>query len=199
MSAPPPGGSPPPQSPPPYPQSPQPPQGYPPPYPPQQPYYAPAAPPPKKNHTALIIVLVVLIVVVVLVVTAWWVLTSILTPVTNATNITITSVSFTIPYVGSVQYFGPSPVTACSECPLHGTLTHFAQYNLTLTNSDTSTHNVTAVTLSGLQFALVSTNPTFSSASPLAFAAHQTRVITLTITGTGLSGNNVLMGTISTN
>lgn len=196
MSAPPPAGSPPPQSPPQYPQYPQ---GQPPQYPPQPPYYAPPTPPPKKSNTALIIVIVVVVVVVVVVAMAWWIFSSLMAPVNNATNFTITSVSFTISYPGSLEYFGPSPITACSNCPIRGTITNPATYTLSLTNSDTSPHNVTEVSLNSFQFVIMSTSPTLSTASPLVVPAGATRAITLTITGTGLTGSGALTGTIATN
>lgn len=196
MSAPPAGGSPLPQTPPPT--QPYPPQGYPPQYPPQQPYYAPAAPPPKKSNTALVIVLVVVIVVVVLAVMAWWVFSMLLSPVNNAQNVTVSGVSWSINYPGTTSYFGTSPLTTCSTCPFHATIYSPFTYTLTLTNSDSSPHNVTDIALSGFQFTLVSTNPTFSSASPLVFAAGQTRSIILTLQATPLTGTGELVGTITT-
>ncbi len=197
MSAPPPGGSPPPQSPPQYPPQ-YPPQGYPPQYPPQQPYYAQPAPPPKKSNTVLIIVLVLVIVVVVVAAMAWWVVTSLLAPVNNATNFTITAVSLTIDYPGSLQYFGASPITSCSTCPIHGTIVSGATYTFSLTNGDSVPRNITSIVLTGIQFQLVSTVPTLSSSSPMVFTAGQTRSITLNIEGIGLGGSGTLTGTITT-
>lgn len=197
MSAPPPGGSPPPQSP--TPSQPYPQQGYPPQYPPQQPYYAPAAPPPKKSNAALVIVLVVVIVVVIVAVMAWWVFTSLLAPVNNAQNVTVTGVSWTVDYPGTVSYFGTSPLTSCSACPIHATIYTPFTYTLTLTNSDSVAHNVTDVTVSGFQFTLVSTIPTtISSGSPMVFNAGQTRSITMSIEGLPLTGSGTLTGTITT-
>ena len=191
MSSPPPGGpqTPPPSYPPQYPQQ----------YPPQQPYYAqPAAPPPKKSNTALIVVLVVVVVVVVVAVMAWWVFTSLMAPVNNAQNVTVTGVSWTVDYPGSVSYFGTSPLTTCSACPIHATIYSPFNYILSLTNSDSSSHNVTDITLSGFQFTIVSTTPTITSGSPLVFTAGQTRSITLSIQVTPLTGNGVMTGTITT-
>ena len=139
------------------------------------------------------------IVVVIVAVMAWWVFNSLLAPVNNATIVTITSVSLTIDYPGAVQYFGASPITSCSACPIHGTITNPAKYTFSLTNSDSATHNVTGVTPTGFQFALLGTSPSISAASPLTIAAGATRSITLSITGTSLAGDNVLTGTISTN
>lgn len=178
----------------------QPPGGsQPPPQPyPQQPYYAqPAAPPPKKSNTTLIVVIVVVVVVVVVVAVAWYAFTLITRPVT--TSYTINSVSLAINYPGSNHYFGASPITTCSACPISVTITSPATYQFTLTNSDTARHNVTDITISGLQFVLISSNPDPTLGSPVAIAAGASTQFTLTVTATGLSGSGVLAGTISTN
>lgn len=193
MSSPPPGGPQNPPSPPQYPQQPYPPQ-----YPPQQPYYAqPATPPPKKSNTALIIVVVVVVVLVVLVAVAWWAITSFLQPVNNA-QVTVTGVSFTIAYPGAVEYFGASPLTSCSTCPMHATLLQQITYTLSLTNSDSVAHNVTDVSLTGFQFTLVSAVPDPTTSSPVAFAAGASHNIVLTIQWTSLSGSNTLTGIVTT-
>lgn len=196
MSTPPPGG---PQTPqPPYPQAP-PPQ-YPPQYPPQQPYYAqPAAPPPKKSNTALIVV-IILVVVVVVIAIAWYAFTLLLSPVSNATNGTVTGVSFTVNYPGSTSYFGTSPLTSCTTCPIHVTITNTFMYTLSLTNSDSVAHNVTDVSLTAFQFqfTLVNANPDPTSATPLVINPGATGNIVLTVQYTGLTGSNVLTGTITT-
>jgi len=189
MSAPPPGGSPPPQQP------------YPPQYPPQQPYYAPqAAPPPKKSNTALIIVLVVVIVVVVLAVIAWWAVTALFAPVNQATQYTITGVSWTVNYPGSVHYFGTSPLTTCTAgfCPHSGTVLQQFTYTLTLSNSDSSPHNVTDVSLAGYTFTIISTSPTISTSSPLVVPAGGSGSVILTIQPSSFGGTYTLTGTITT-
>ncbi len=187
MSAPPPGNYPPPQSPPPG-------QQYP---PPQQPYYAPPAPPPKKSNTALIIVLVVVIVVVVVIAMAWYVFMTLSNTVNQAQNVTVTGVSWAVDYPGADSYFGTSPITTCSACPIHATIYSPFTYTLTLTNQDSSPHNVTSITVSGYQFQLLSTSPNQMS-GPIAFAASQTRSIILTLQATPLTGSGVLTGTIVT-
>ncbi len=197
MSAPPPGGSPPPQQPPTYPQYPQPPQGYPPQYPPQQPYYPQPTPPPQKSNTALIIVLVVVIVVVVLAVLAWWAVTSLMAPVTSTTSITVTGVSFAINYPGSTEWFGPSPITTCVNCPIKTNSFSQFSYTLTLTNSDTVAHNVTGVTLISTYFTVFSTSPDPSTVSPVVVPAGGSRSIVLTIQGT-FGGSYVLTGSVDT-
>lgn len=198
MSSPPPGGPQTPQPPPTYPQYP-PQQPYPPQYPPQQPYYAsPAPPPPKQSNTLLIIVLAVVVVVVVLAVIAWWALTLMIAPVTSA-QITVTGVSWTINYPGSTSYFGPSPLTTCSACPIHASYpTYQFQYTLTLTNSDSVRHNVTSVSVSGFTFNLVSATPNPTTSSPVVVQAGASRNIVLTIQATPLSGSYTLSGTITT-
>lgn len=164
---------------------------------PQQPYYPqPMAPPPKKSNTALIVVLVVVVIVVVVVAVAWYAFTLMFRPVT--TTYTINSVSLTINYPGSNHYFGTSPITTCSTCPIPISITSPATYEFTLTNSDTVRHNVTDITLSGLQFVLVSSVPDPTTGSPVAIAAGAPQRFTLTIQATGLSGSNTLTGTIST-
>lgn len=187
MSTPPPGG----------PQAPQ--QPYPQQYPPAQPYYPqPMAPPPKKSNTALIIVLVVVVIIVVLAVVAWYAVTLLMSPVTNTQNITVTGVSFTILYPGGTQYFGASPVTSCSACPMHVTIYNQFTYTLTLTNSDSVAHNVTDISVTGYQFTLVGTNPTVPVAFGASGTSTATRSIVLTIQATPLSGTNTLTGTITT-
>ncbi len=189
MSAPPPGGSPPPQQP------------YPPQYPPQQPYYAQqAAPPPKKSNTALIIVVVVVILVVVLVAVAWWVVTSFFAPVNQASQFTITGVSWSVNYPGAVSYFGATPITTCTAgwCPHTGTVFQSFQYTLSLTNSASVGHNVTDVSLPGYTFTLTSTSPTLSTSSPLNVPAGTSRSIILTIQPTSFGGSYTLTGTITT-
>ncbi len=176
MSAPPPGGSPPQQSPPPYPQ-------YPPqqPYPPPQPYGTPpAAPPPKKSNSGLIIILVVVVVVIVLVALAWYAFTVLMRPITNS-GITVTGVSWTINYPGTNQYFGTSPLTSCNPCPISVTFPYQFQYTLSLTNSDSVAHNVTAIAVSGITFNLVSSVPDPSVSSPVVVNPSATRNFTLTI------------------
>ncbi len=191
MSSPPPGGpQPPPQQ---YPQQPYPQPPY-----PQQPYYTqPVAPPPKKSNTALIIVLIVVVVVVVVVAVAWYAFTLMFRPVT--TSYTINSVSLAINYPGPNHYFGATPITSCSACPITVSITSPQTYSFTLTNHDSAQHNVTGIALSGLQFVLVSSTPDPTLASPTTFAAGASTTFTLTITATGFSGNGVLSGTISTN
>ncbi len=199
-SAPPPGVSPPPQSPPPYTQySQQPPPGYPPQYPPQQPYYAPPAPPPKKSNLALIIVLVVVIVVVVLAVLAWYVVTVIMAPIQSTTAITVSGASFSLDYPGTNSWFGSGPITACSNCPIKVSLVQQFSYTLTLTNSDTVSHNVTAVTLAGSSFQIVTISPaTPSASSPVVWAAGQTKSLVLTIQPSTFGGTYTLTGTVTT-
>ena len=192
MSAPPPGGSPPPQSPPPYPQYP-PQQPY-----PQQPYGAPpAAPPPKKSHTALIIVLVVVIVVVVLAAVGWYVITLLTRPITN-TGLTVTGVSWTINYPGTNHYFGNSPITTCTTCPISVAFPWQFQYTLTLTNSDSVAHNVTGISVSGVTFNLVSSTPDPSTSLPTVVNAGASQSFVLTIQASPFSGSYTLTGTITT-
>ena len=200
MSAPPPGGSPPPQSPPSYPPYPQPPQqAYPPQYPPQQPYYAAPTPPPKKSNTALIIVLVVVIVVVVLAALAWYVVTMIMAPVTSTTQITVTGVSFSVNYPGTNYWFGAGPITTCASCPYHVSLMSQFSYTLTLTNGDSVAHNVTAVTLAGTNFSIVSASPDPSVSSPVVVSAHASKQFYLTIQPTTFGGTYTLTGFVDTN
>lgn len=193
MSAPPPGGSPPPQPPPQYP-----PQSYPPQYP-QQPYYPQAAPPPERSNTVLIVVVVVVVLVVVLALAVWWAMTALIAPVTQ-TGITVTAASFSINYPGSNHWFGPSPITSCSNCPIKTTLLSQFSYTLTLHNVDTVAHNVTAVRLTGVSFTIVSSAPDPSTASPVRISAGGTQTIILTVQPTTISGGSyTLAGVIDTN
>lgn len=193
MSAPPPGGSPPPQQPPQYPQYAQQPPQYPPQYP-QQPYYPQAAPPPPKSNTALIIVLVVVVIVVVLAVLAWWAMTMLVAPVTQ-TQVTVTSVTFTINYPGSSQYFQTTSVSTCTTCPLTlSFLSNFGQ-QITLTNHDTVARNVTAIDISGTNFTIINTTPTLPTSIP----AGTSRAIILTIQPTTIVGGSyAITGVITT-
>lgn len=193
MSAPPPGGTPPPQQPPQYPPYAQQPPQYPPQYA-QQPYYPQAAPPPKKSNTALIIVLVVVVVVVVLAALAWYAVTILMRPVTQ-TQITVTSVTFTINYPGSTHYFGSTSVSTCSTCPLTVSfLSNFGQ-TITLTNSDSVAHNITAVTIGGTNFTIITTSVTL----PTVVAAGATKNIVLTIQPTTVIGGSYpITGVIDT-
>ncbi len=196
MSAPPPGGSPPPQQPPQYPQYAQQPPQYPPQYP-QQPYYPQAAPPPKKSNTALIIVLVVVVVVVVLAALAWYAVTVLMRPVTQ-TQITVTSVTFSINYPGSNHYFGSTSLSTCTNCPFQTSFVSNFGQTITLTNSDTVAHNVTSVTLSGTSFTIILTSPNLNS-GPVSVPAGGTRSISLTIQPTTITGGNyAITGVIDT-
>ncbi len=196
MSAPPPGGSPPPQQP--YPQQPYP-QQYPPgqPYP-QQPYYGqPQAPPPKKSNLALIIVVVVVIVVVALALVAWWAVTTLMAPVQTATQFTITGVSWTVNYPGSTTYFGASPLTSCSNCPMPAhSIASAMQYVLTLHNSDTVSHTVTDITVD-YPFEAMSMSPN-PSMGAVTVPAQGSASITLMIQCMSLGGSYTLSGTITT-
>ncbi len=190
MSTPPPGGPQAPQQP--YPQAP------PPQYPPQQPYYPQqVTPPPKKSNTALIVVLIVVVVVVVIGVLAWYAVTVMFRPVTNS-QISVTGVSFTIIYPGSTQYFGASPHTSCTSCPIAVTFPYQFTYVLSLTNSDSVAHNVTGVTVSGITFNLVSASPSPSTSSPVVVNPSATRAITLTIQASPFAGSYTLTGTVDT-
>ncbi len=187
MSAPPPGRSPPPQSAPLYPQ-----------YPPPQPYSAqPPAPPPKKSNTTLIIVVVVVVVVIVLAAVAWYAFTVLMRPITNS-GITVTGVSWTVNYPGSNEYFGASPLTSCTTCPISVSFPYQFQYTLSLRNADSVAHNVTAITISGFTFNLVSATPDPSVSSPVVINASATRAFVLTIQATPFSGSYTLTGTITT-
>jgi len=185
MSSPPPSG--PPSSPPPYPQQ----------YPPQQPYYPQAAPPPPKKSNTLLIVVIVVVVVVVVAAIAWYAITLMFRPVT--TSYTITAVSLTVSYPGSNHYFGVTTITACSDCPIGVSITSPGAYHFSLTNQDTATHNVTDITISGLQFYLFSASPDPTVGTPVAVGAGATQSFTLEIGSTGLTGSSTLTGTISTN
>lgn len=155
-------------------------------------------PPPRKSNTALIIVLVVVVIVVVLAVVAWWAVTFMMTPVTNA-QITVSGVSWTINYPGGVSYFGASPLTSCSACPIHVSYPSYQfQYTLSLTNSDSVRHNVTGVTVSGFTFNLVSASPDPTTSSPVVVQAGATRNIILTIQASPFGGSYTLSGTITT-
>ncbi len=197
MSAPPPGGSPPPQSPPQYPPYPQqPPQGYPPQYPPQQPYYAPPTPPPKASHTALIIVVVVVVVVVVLAALVWYAVTMMFAPVQSTTQITVSGAAFAINYPGSNPFFGTSPITACANCPIKVTMFSQFSYTLSLHNSDTVSHSVTQVVLTGTNFNLVTSTPDPSPGNPLVVPGGTTGTIVLTIQPSTIGGTYTLTGTV---
>ncbi len=194
MSAPPPGGTPPPQQPPQYPQySQQPPPGYPPQYP-QQPYYPQAAPPPPKSNTVLIIVIVVVVIIVALAALAWYAMTLLTAPITQ-TNITVTSVTFSINYPGSTHYFGTTSVSSCTTCPLTVSfLSNFGQ-TITLTNGDSVARNVTEVTISGTNFTIITTSPTL----PTSIAAGATKSISVTIQPTTVVGGSyAITGIIDT-
>lgn len=191
MSAPPPGGPPPPQQPPTYPQ-------YPPQYPPQQPYYPAPAPPPQKSNTVLIIIIVVVVIVVVLAILTWWAITMIMSPMTSTTQITVEAVSFAINYPGATHYFGPSPITTCTNCPIKTSLWSQFSYTLTLHNSDTAAHTVTGITLAGFTFSIVSSYPDPSTSSPTSIPAGGTQSFVLTIQPSGLGGTYTLSGVIDT-
>lgn len=182
MSAPPSGGPPPSQ--PPYPQQ----------YPPQ-PSYAQPMPPPKKSN-ALLIVIIVVVVIVVLAAVAWYAVTLMFKPVTNP-QVRVTGVSWTVNYPGSTHYFDSSPLTTCSACPITVSFPDYQfTYTLVLTNSDTVAHNVTAISVSGLYFNLVSGSPT--TGSPVSIGAGLNHSFVLTIGVTPLSGDRTLSGTITT-
>jgi hypothetical protein len=110
----------------------------------------------------------------------------------------VTAVSWTVSYPGSNPYFGSSPITTCSGCPITVTFPDYQfTYTLTLTNSDTVAHNVTAITVSGLYFNLISASPD-PSVSPVVVSAGGSRPFTLTIGATPLAGDRTLTGTITT-
>ncbi len=182
MSSPPPGGTQPP------------PQPY-----PQQPYYTqPVAPAPKKSN-ALLIVLIVVVIVVVVVAVVWYALTLMFQPVTTG-QVRVTGVSFTISYLGaSSGYFGSSPLTTCTGCPLTIRFPNYNfYYNLTLTNTGSVAHNVTGIDVSGIYFNLYSASPDPTTASPQVVSAGASKTFTLVITATPLSGDHTLTGTITT-
>lgn len=179
MSSPPPGGPPTPQQP----------------YA-QQPYYAqPAAPPPKKSNALLIVVIVVVVVVVVAAV-AWYAITLMFRPVTN--QLTVTGVSWTVEYPGSTSYFGTSPLTTCSACPIAVVLPWQFNYTLSLTNSDIVARNVTDISVSGLYFNLLSATPDPSTSSPVVINAGASRSFVLSIQATPFTGSRTLTGSIHT-
>lgn len=194
MSAPPPGGTqPPPQQP--WQAPPQPAQPYPPQQPYQQPYYPPAQPP-KKDNTILIIIVVIVVFIVILGVVAWWAFMSFMAPFNSASQVRVTAVSWTVNYPGSRQYFGASPLTACSGCPITASIFSSFQYTLTLSNSDTAAHTVTGLTVSS-PFILVSASPDPSTTTPVTVPAQGSASILLTIQSyTG--GSLTLSGSITT-
>lgn len=182
MASPPPGGSQPPSQP----------------YPGQQSYYAPPiTPAPKKSNTLLIVVVIVVVIVAVVAI-AWYAITLMLRPVTNP-QITVTGVSWTISYPGSNHWFGTSPLTTCSACPISVTFPDYQfTYTLTLTNQDTVAHTVTDISVSGITFNLVSATPNPTTASPVSVGAGLSQSFTLVIQATPLSGSRTLSGTITT-
>lgn len=193
MSGPPPGGpQPPPQ------QSwqapPQAAQPYPPQQPYSQPYYGPP-PPPKKDNTILIVIVVIVALIAILGVVAWWAFMSFMAPFNSASQVTVTGVSWTVNYPGSRQYFGGSPLTACSACPITGSIFASFQYTLTLSNSDTAAHTVTRITVSS-PFTLTSAAPDPSS-TPVTVPAQGSASIILTIQSFS-GGSHTLSGSITT-
>lgn len=195
MASPPPTGpqSPPPSplAPPPYPPQGYPPQGYPPQYP-QQPYYGPQRPPPPKSNTALLIVVIVVVFVAVLAIVAYFVVVAMLAPAQQYTRVTITGVSFTLSGSAS-SFFGTSPVTSCSNCPITAFVGTGFTYSMTLTNTDTSaSHRVNAVTVTS-PFTLTSTAPSL----PATVLAGGSISLTLTIQASTVGGSYILTGSVT--
>jgi hypothetical protein len=144
------------------------------------------APPPKKSRAGAIVVAV--IVIVALVVLLFY--AGVFRP-----TVTITGVNWTIQYNGvSSGYFGPSPQSVCSACPITQIASTTFTYTITLTSTALFlTHTIDTVTVDP-PFTFVSVSPSL----PISVTSGGSATLTLTIQVPSDGGSYVMAGTIAT-
>ncbi len=107
----------------------------------------------------------------------------------------VTGVNWAIKYNGGTSgYFGPSPQSACSSCPIEEA--HGAQFSYTITlesNATSLTHSIDSVTVES-PFTLVSVSPSL----PISISPGGSATIALTIKAPSQDGSYVLSGNINT-
>jgi len=139
------------------------------------------------GHVGLIAVLVIVLVILIIAAIVYY--------AGRLNPVKVTGVNWTVKYNGATSdYFGPSPQSICSSCPIEKG--HGAQfsYTITLESSATSlTHSIDNVTVES-PFTLVSVSPSL----PISVSPGGSATVALTIKAPSQDGSYVLSGTINT-
>src|SRR5437867_3490930 len=162
---------------------------------PPGPYYGPppVPPMPKKSSTGIVVALVGVVAVVLIIVLIG--AGALISGNAPAQQVTLTGVNWTINYNGATSgYFGPSPQSLCSACPLTFRAGERFTYTLQLQSSASFlTHSVDSVSIA-FPFTLISTSPSL----PISVSPGGTARVTFTIEVPSQGGSYVMSATINT-
>ena len=124
-----------------------------------------------------------------------WLIGALISGNAPAQQVTLTGVNWTINYNGATSgYFGPSPQSLCSACPLTFRAGERFTYTLQLQSSASFlTHSVDSVSIA-FPFTLISTSPSL----PISVSPGGTARVTFTIEVPSQGGSYVMSATINT-